>query len=73
MPALVQIDQRVVDFAMFLRQRNFLARNVDRDLKPAPRAFEFLEMVGNVFCGDEFVSEQRTHELSRKGIAIVGN
>lgn len=60
MSALVKVDKRFIDFTVFLRQRNLMARNVIGHLKMATRAFELLEMVGDGFGGHEFVSEQRT-------------
>ena len=60
MPSLVKADERFVDLAVFLRQRNFMSADVVGHLKMTARAFEFLEMIGDGFGGHEFVSEQRT-------------
>jgi len=56
--ALIEVDQRFIDFAVFLGQRNFSADVIIGDLQVANLAFEFLEMVGDVFGGNEFVPEQ---------------
>ena len=58
MPALVQIDQRFIDFAVFFGQGNFAADDIIGHLQMANFAFEFLEMVCDIFCGHEFMPEQ---------------
>ena len=58
MAALVQIDQRFIDFAMFFGQRNFPADDIVGHLQVANLALEFLEMVGDVFGGYELMPKQ---------------
>lgn len=60
MPALVQVDKRLVDLTVFLRKRNLVAAQIVSDLQVATRAFKFLEMVGDVLGRDELVPEDRT-------------
>ena len=60
MPALVEIDECLVDFAVFLCERNLMPRNIVCHLKMTTSAFKFLEMVSDGFGGDELVSEKRT-------------
>lgn len=63
-PSLVKIDKRLIDFAVFLCQRNFMSGNVVGRLEVAARTLEFLKMVGDVFGGDEFVAENGTQQFS---------
>lgn len=62
MPALVQCHERFVNFAVFLGQGNFMSGQIVGDLKMATAAFEFLEMVGDGFGRDKFVSEKRAQQ-----------
>lgn len=71
MPALVQINERFIDFAMFLSKRYFLSGGIVGHLKMAAFAFELFEMIGDVFCSDEFVPEYRTHKPSGKRKSFV--
>ena len=73
MPSLIEIYQRIIDFTMFLRQRNFMSQNVVGDLKMANGTFEFLEMIGDVFSGCEFVPEKCTQQSAGDGILLVSN
>lgn len=57
MTALVQIDQRLVDFAVFLGEGNGSSNIIVGNLQVAHFTLEFLEVVGDVFGGDEFVAK----------------
>lgn len=73
MPALVKVDERLVDLAVFLRKRNFVARDVVGHLQVAARAFEFPEVVSDGLGGDEFVPEQRAKQFSTQRVLLIGN
>ncbi len=62
MPALVKGNECFVDFAVFLRECNFVPGQVVGHLKMATAAFEFLEVVGDVFGRDKLVSEERAQQ-----------
>ncbi len=71
MSFLVKVDQRFVDFPVFLGQRNFVPDGIVGHLQMANAAFEFLEMVGDVFGSPEFVPEERTQQLSGERMLFV--
>lgn len=64
MPFLVKADQRFVDLAVFFRKRNLMPGNIVGCLQVADGTFELLEMVGDVFGGDEFVPEKRAQQFA---------
>ena len=71
MSSLVKIHERLVNFAVFLRKRDFVARDVIRQLKMTTRAFELLEMLGDVFGGDEFMPEYGAKQFSHERTLLV--
>jgi len=71
MSPLVKVDKRLVDFAVLLRQRDFVSCDVVGHLQMATRAFKFLEMIGDVFGGDKLMSEDGAHQFSAQRIFPV--
>lgn len=62
MPALVKRHERFIDFAVFLCERNLMPGQIVGHLEVAAGTFKFLEMVGDGFGCDKFVSEKRAQQ-----------
>jgi hypothetical protein len=58
MSFLVKIDQRFIDFTVFLCEGNFVPDSIIGNLQVTDGAFKFLEMIGDVFGCLEFVSKK---------------
>lgn len=71
MTPLVQVDQRFVDFTVFLGKGNGSSYVVVGNLQVAHFTLEFLEVVGDVFGGDEFVAKQCAQKASGQRMLLV--
>lgn len=71
MTPLVQVDQRFVDFTVFLGKGNGSSYIIVGNLQVAHFTLKFLEVVGDVFGGDEFVAKQRAQKASGQRMLLV--